>query len=156
MTKIIEGEPAGKGRRIGIVASRFNEEITTRLLRGAMTELITRGVKKEAVLIAWVPGAFEIPFMTQELVRKRKCDGVITLGAVIRGETAHFDYVCEGLASGIMNIQLETKIPISFGVLTTDTDRQAIERSGGKHGNKGKEAADVLLRMLDLKGKLKE
>jgi len=156
MTKILEGELIGKGKRIGIVASRFNDEITTRLLRGAMTELISRGVKKENILVVWVPGAFEIPFLIQELIRKKKCDGVIALGAVIRGETAHFDYVCDGLVRGIMDIQLKLETPVSFGVLTTDTDRQAMDRSGGKHGNKGKETAEVLLRILSLRNQLRK
>ena len=151
MTKILEGRPIGKKKRIAIVASRFNNEITDRLLKGCLAELLKSGVKKENITVAWVPGAFEIPFAAQELVLKKKCDGVITLGAVIRGETPHFDYVCDGLVQGIMRLQMKLRKPVAFGVLTTNTDKQAMERSGGKHGNKGRECAQVVLQILNLK-----
>ncbi|MBI4970887.1 MAG: 6,7-dimethyl-8-ribityllumazine synthase [Candidatus Omnitrophica bacterium] len=154
MTKILEGKSIGRKRRVGIVASRFNGEITERLLKGCLAELVRAGVKKENITVTWVPGAFEIPFVAQELIVKKKNDGVIALGAVIRGETAHFDYVSSGLVQGIMKVQLVTRSPIAFGVLTTNTDRQALERSGGKHGNKGREAAEVLLQILNLKDQI--
>ncbi len=154
MPKIIEGKVKGKSRRIGIVASRFNQEITDRLLAGCLKELAKLGVKDENIRVAWVPGAFEIPFAAQELLLGKKCDGVITLGAVIRGETAHFDYVSSGLVDGIMRVQLKTRKPVAFGVLTTDNNAQAEARSGGKHGNKGRECAEVILKMIDTTGSL--
>lgn len=151
MTKILEGRPVGKKKRIAIVASRFNNEITDRLLKGCLSELLKSGVKKENISVAWVPGAFEIPIVAQELILRKKCDGVIALGAVIRGETPHFDYVCDGLVQGIMKLQLKFRKPVAFGVLTTNTDKQAMERSGGKQGNKGRECAQVVLQILNLK-----
>ncbi len=156
MTTIYEGEIKGKGKKIGIIASRFNEEITQRLLNGCLKELSARGVKKNNIILVWVPGAFEIPFAAQLMTRKKKIDGIVALGAVIRGETAHFDYVCEGMVQGILDVELSSRVPVSFGVLTTETDKQAVDRSGGRSGNKGKEAAEVILKLISLKDKIKK
>lgn len=136
---------SGKGLKIGIVVGRFNEGITGKLLAGAEKTLRSKGVAR--VDTVWVPGAFEIPLMLRTLARGKSYDALIALGAVIRGGTPHFDYVCEGATYGTMKVMIETGIPVAFGVLTTDNVRQALERSGGKHGNKGSEAALVALEM---------
>lgn len=136
---------SGRGLRIGIVVGRFNEEITHQLLEGAVTTLKKKGVKD--IHTVWVPGAFEIPLMLQNLARTEKFDSLIALGAVIRGETPHFDYVCQESSRGVMDVSLKEGIPIAFGVLTTDNLEQAVDRVGGRHGNKGSEAALVAIEM---------
>ena len=138
---------SGKGFKIGIVAGRFNASITQKLLKGAEKTLLQKGVLKKNIHIEWVPGAFEIPLTLQKLARTKKFDALTALGAVIRGDTPHFDYVCKGVASGTMRVMLDEKIPIAFGVLTTDTLRQALDRAGGRQGNKGSEAALVAIEM---------
>ncbi len=139
---------SGKGLAIGIVAGRFNGAVTDKLLRGAETTLVSKGVLK--IETVRVPGAFEIPVMLRALARQGRFDALIALGVIIRGGTPHFGYVCEGATYGVMKVMIETGVPVAFGVLTTDTIRQAIERSGGRHGNKGEEAALVAIEMARL------
>lgn len=141
---------SGKNLRIAIVVSRFNEEITKRLLAGAERTLVERGVLRKDTNTVWVPGTFEIPVVLQKLARQKKFDALIALGAVIRGETPHFEYVAGEAARGIMQVSLQEGIPIAFGVLTTNTVRQALDRAGGRHGNKGEEAALVAIEMAIL------
>lgn len=156
-----EGMKEYKGRliasnaRIGIVIARFNELITKSLLEGALEGLERFGVQQNNITLVWVPGSFEIPLAARQLAQSGQVDAVICLGAVIRGVTAHFDYVAGQTASGIANIALETKLPVIFGVLTTDTIEQAIERAGTKAGNKGFEAVQAALEMIDLLQQLK-
>ena len=150
MKKIIEGNLIGTGLRIAIVVSRFNEFITSRLLSGAEDSLKRHGVEEDNVTVAWVPGAFEIPLMAKKLADSGKYDAVIALGTVIRGATPHFDYVNSEVAKGVANTALQSGIPVIFGVLTTDTIEQAIERAGTKAGNKGWEAAAGAIEMANL------
>ncbi|PLR78398.1 6,7-dimethyl-8-ribityllumazine synthase [Bacillus sp. V3-13] len=150
MKKVIEGNLIGTGLRMAIVVSRFNEFITSKLLSGAEDALYRHGVQEEDVTVAWVPGAFEIPLMAKKLAESGKYDAVITLGTVIRGATPHFEYVSGETAKGVANSSLQTGVPIIFGVLTTDTIEQAIERAGTKAGNKGWEAATGAIEMANL------
>jgi 6,7-dimethyl-8-ribityllumazine synthase len=150
MTRIIEGSFEARGLRIGIVVGRFNETIGKRLLEGAEDCLRRHGVRAEDITVVWVPGAFEIPLAAQRLAASGEVDAVITLGAVIRGETPHFDYVAGHAANATGRTSVETGIPITFGVLTTEDSEQARERSGGKAGNKGFEAALAALEMASL------
>ncbi|RDU38299.1 6,7-dimethyl-8-ribityllumazine synthase [Neobacillus piezotolerans] len=150
MKKIYEGNLVGSGLKIGIVAGRFNEFITDKLLGGALDSLKRHGVGEEDVDVAWVPGAFEIPLVAQKLAKSAKYDAVITLGAVIRGSTPHFDFVCNEAAKGVANTALSTGVPVIFGVLTVDSIEQAIERAGTKAGNKGWEAASSAIEMANL------
>jgi len=136
-----EGSLIGTGLRIGIVVSRFNEFITSKLLAGAIDGLVRHGVSSEDVDVAWVPGAFEVPAAAQRLARSQSYDAVICLGAVIRGATPHFDYVAAESAKGIASVGLATGVPTIYGVITTDTIEQAIERAGSKAGNRGFDAA---------------
>ena len=145
-----EGELSGRGRRFAVVVARFNDVVTSRLLEGALAALRRHGVPDDDVDVAWTPGAFEIPLVAKRLAESGGFDAVIALGAVVRGETAHFDYVAGEAASGIQRVALETGVPCTFGVLTTETLEQALERAGGKHGNKGWEAATSALEMAGL------
>ena len=145
-----EGQLRGDGLRVAIVCGRFNDLITERLLTGARDGLRRHGVDEASISVAWVPGSFEIPLAAKRLAASGEFDAVIALGAVIRGATAHFDYVAGECASGIQRAQLDTGVPIAFGVLTTDTIEQAIERAGTKAGNKGYEAAETAIEMADL------
>lgn len=148
--RTLEGHLIGDGLRVGIVVSRFNEFITSKLLGGALDALKRHGVADDNVTVAWVPGAFEIPFVTKQLVQSGRYDAVIALGAVIRGSTPHFDYVAGEVSKGIANIALSNDTPAIFGVLTTDTIEQAIERAGTKAGNKGWDAATTAIEMANL------
>lgn len=148
--KKIEGNLVGTGLKIGIVVSRFNEFITSRLLSGAEDALKRHGVVEEDMTVLWVPGAFEIPLAAKKLVERKEFDAIITLGTVIRGATPHFDYVSNEVAKGVASIGLQSEIPVIFGVLTTDTIEQAIERAGTKAGNKGYEAAVAAIEMGNL------
>jgi 6,7-dimethyl-8-ribityllumazine synthase len=150
MGKVFEGHLVGSGLKIGIVVGRFNEFITSKLLSGAEDALKRHGVNEDSVDIAWVPGAFEIPMIAQKLAKSNKYDAVITLGTVIRGSTPHFDYVCNETAKGVASTALNTGVPVIFGVLTTDSIEQAIERAGTKAGNKGWEAAVSAIEMANL------
>ncbi|MFB7303663.1 6,7-dimethyl-8-ribityllumazine synthase [Heyndrickxia sporothermodurans] len=150
MGAIFEGNLVGTGLKIGIVVGRFNEFITNKLLSGSIDALKRHGVSEDDVDVAWVPGAFEIPLVAQKLAKTNKYDAVITLGTVIRGSTPHFDYVCNEAAKGVAAISLNTGIPVIFGILTTDSIEQAIERAGTKAGNKGWDAAVSAIEMANL------
>ncbi|MCH5461862.1 6,7-dimethyl-8-ribityllumazine synthase [Lactobacillus sp. LC28-10] len=140
----------GNGVRVGIVVAQFNEIVTDRLQQGAVSQLEKYGVNSADMTIAAVPGALELPRVTKLLANSGKVDGIIALGAVIRGETSHYDYVCSETASGLANVSLNGPVPVMFGVLTTDTLDQAISRAGGKGGNKGADCADGLIEMINL------
>jgi 6,7-dimethyl-8-ribityllumazine synthase len=147
---VIEGHPQGAGRRIAVVAARFNEVITRTLVDGALARLTALGVSDDDIDVAWVPGAFEIPLVAQRFARSGRFDGVICLGAVIRGETAHFDLVANEAARGIADVSRDTGIPIIFEVLAVENLAQAEDRAGGAHGNKGWEAADAVLSIVSV------
>lgn len=148
--KIYEGNLISKDISIGIVASRFNEFITSKLLDGALDGLKRHEVKDEDIHIAWVPGAFEIPLIASKMANSKKYDAIICLGAVIRGSTTHYDYVCNEVSKGIAQVSLSSGIPVMFGVLTTENIEQAIERAGSKAGNKGFECAVGAIEMVNL------
>ncbi len=150
MMKTFEGHLIGSGLKIAIVVARFNEFITSKLLTGAEDGLRRHGVEEENVTVAWVPGAFELPLVANKLAQSGKYDAVITLGTVIRGATTHYDYVCNEAAKGISQAALKTGVPVVFGVLTTETIEQAVERAGTKAGNKGYEAALTAIEMSNL------
>ena len=152
----IEGSLSAEGRTFAIVASRFNDFVVKALLEGALDAIRRHGGDTGAVDVAWVPGSYEIPVAAREMATSGRYDAVVCLGAVIRGATAHFDYVASGAASGISSVALETGIPIIFGVITTETIEQAIERAGTKMGNKGFEAAVSAIEMADLMRKIRE
>jgi len=154
MPKIIEGKLIAKGMKFGIVASRFNDFISGRLIDGAVDALTRAGAEEKDILIYKVPGAFELPAMAKKLAKTAKFDAVICLGAVIRGATPHFEYISAEVTKGIASVGLETEVPVAFGVLTTDTIEQAIERAGAKSGNKGWDAAMSAIEMVDLFRKL--
>jgi 6,7-dimethyl-8-ribityllumazine synthase len=154
MAKHFEGHLIGGGLRIGIVVGRFNEFITSKLLGGAMDALKRHGVNEDDVEIAWVPGAFEIPLVAKKMADGGQYDAVITLGTVIRGSTPHFDYVCSEVAKGVAATAFQSGVPTIFGVLTTDSIEQAIERAGTKAGNKGWEAATAAIEMANLNKQL--
>lgn len=148
--KTFEGKLVSKEIKVGIVASRFNEFITSKLLSGAMDALLRHDVREEDVHVAWVPGAFEIPLIASKMAKSGRYDAVICLGAVIRGSTSHYDYVCNEASKGIAAVSLETGVPVMFGVLTTENIEQAIERAGTKAGNKGYECAEGAIEMVNL------
>ncbi|MBI2851102.1 MAG: 6,7-dimethyl-8-ribityllumazine synthase [Chloroflexi bacterium] len=150
MGKTFEGLLLGKGLKFGLVVSRFNDFITNKLLEGAQDALLRHGVSQADIDIARVPGAFEIPIVAQRLAQTKKYDAIICLGAVIRGGTPHFEYVASEVSKGIAKVGLDTGLPVTFGVLTTDTLEQAIERAGTKQGNKGFEAAVDAIEMASL------
>jgi 6,7-dimethyl-8-ribityllumazine synthase len=150
MPNIIEGKIVAKGMKFGIVASRFNDFICGRLIEGAVDALTRAGTDENDITIVKVPGSFEIPLATKKLAKSGKFDAVIGLGAVIRGATPHFEYVSAEVSKGIASVSLDTEVPIAFGVLTTDTIEQAIERAGTKSGNKGWDAALSAIEMANL------
>lgn len=150
MSRTYIGDSLGKGLRIGIAVSRFNETVTTLLLEGAIEGLTANGVSRQSVDIAWTPGALELPIVAKQMAASGHYDAVICVGAVIRGETAHFDYVSAGAQQGVVQASLETGVPIMFGVLTTDNVDQAMARSGGNKGNKGFDAAAGAIEMANL------
>lgn len=150
MVNTIVGNVVGTDLRIGIVVARFNEFITNKLLDGALDALKRHGVSEENVDVAWVPGAFEIPLVAKKMAELDKYDAVITLGTVIRGSTPHFDYVCNEAAKGVANASVQTGKPVIFGVITTETIEQAIERAGTKAGNKGAESAVAAIEMANM------
>lgn len=153
--KTYEGKLIAQGLKFGIIVGRFNEFIGGKLLSGAIDALNRHGVEGKDIEITWVPGAFEIPLIAKKLAKSRNYDAVICLGAVIRGATPHFGYVSSEVSKGIANVSLETELPVIFGVLTTDTIEQAIERAGTKAGNKGYEAAVTAIEMANLLKELK-
>lgn len=150
MPKIMEGRLLGEGRKFALIVSRFNDFISDRLMGGALDALLRSGVKDEDIDVVKVPGAFEIPLVAKKLVKKKKYDAVICLGAVIRGATPHFEYVSAEVSKGIATVSIESEIPVIFGIITTDTIEQAIERAGAKAGNKGWSAAMSALEMANL------
>lgn len=150
MSKHFEGVLLGKGLKFGVVVSRFNEFITKKLLEGAQDALLRHGVNDEDIEIAWVPGSFEIPLIAKKLAQTKSYDAVICLGAVIRGGTPHFEYIAAEVTKGIANVGLDTGLPVIYGVITTDTLEQAIERAGTKEGNEGFKAAVEAIEMANL------
>lgn len=148
--KTIEGKLIAKDEKFGIIVGRFNEFIGGKLLDGALDGLKRHGVSEENIEIVWVPGAYEIPLVSKKMAKTKKYDAILCLGAVIRGETPHFDYVSSEVSKGIANVSIDTEVPIIFGVLTTDTIQQAIERAGTKAGNKGFDAALSAIEMTNL------
>ncbi|WP_147613353.1 6,7-dimethyl-8-ribityllumazine synthase [Treponema pectinovorum] len=152
---IIEGKLVSReGIKIAIVASRFNEFIVSKLIEGARDGLLRHDVKEENISLCWVPGSFEIPLAAQRLAETKQYDAIICLGAVIRGATSHYDYVCAEVSKGIAHVSLKTGLPVMFGILTTDTIQQAIERAGTKAGNKGYDCALGAIEMIDLVKKI--
>lgn len=146
----IQGNLVAKEVKIGIVAARFNEFITSKLLSGAQDALVRHDVKDDNIDVAWVPGAFEVPLIADKMAKSGKYDAVICLGAVIRGNTSHYDYVCSEVSKGIAHVSLESGIPVMFGVVTTENIEQAIERAGTKAGNKGFDVAVGAIEMINL------
>jgi 6,7-dimethyl-8-ribityllumazine synthase len=144
------GSPKGSGRRFAVIASRFNEEITSKLLNGALDALVRHGAKRDDIDVVWVPGAWELPIAARRLLATDRYDALVAVGAVIRGETPHFDYIAEEAARGLASASTEYDRPVGFGVLTCDTMIQAEARAGGAHGNKGWDAALAALEMTDL------
>ena len=147
---VFEGKVVSEGMKVGIVAARFNEFIVSKLVAGAEDALLRHDVKEEDSDLAWVPGAFEIPLIASKMAKSGKYDAVIALGAVIRGSTTHYDYVCSEVSKGIANVSLNSDIPVMFGVITTENIEQAIERAGTKAGNKGYDCAMGAIEMVNL------
>ena len=147
---VLEGKVIGQGMKIGIVAARFNEFIVSKLLSGAVDGLVRHGVEEDDITAAWVPGAFEIPLMAEKKAQSGKYDAIICVGAVIRGATSHYDYVCNEVSKGIAQVGLKSGIPVLFGVVTTENIEQAIERAGTKAGNKGYDCALSAIEMVNL------
>ena len=151
MMKKIEGKVvAKKGMKVAVIGARFNEIIVNKLVGGAVDGLVRHGVEEDNITIAWVPGAFEIPVVAKKMAKSGKYDAVICLGAVIRGATSHYDYVCNEVSKGVASVSLETEIPVLFGVVTTENIEQAIERAGTKAGNKGYDCALSAIEMINL------
>lgn len=150
MYKTIEGKLVGKGLKVAIIVGRFNDFISSKLLSGAVDAFVRHEVREEDITVTWVPGAFELPLIAQKLANTKKFDAVICLGAVIRGATPHFDYVSAEMSKGIAKVGLDVDLPVIFGVVTTDTIEQAIERAGTKSGNKGWDAAISAIEMVQL------
>ena len=148
--KTLEGKLVSDGMKVGIVAALLNQIITSKLLSGSMDGLTRHNVKEEDIQVAWVPGAFEIPLIASKMAKSGKYDAVICVGAVIRGNTSHYDYVCNEVSKGIASVSLETGVPVLFGVLTTENIEQAIERAGTKAGNKGYDCALSAIEMVNL------
>jgi 6,7-dimethyl-8-ribityllumazine synthase len=155
MVKVHEGRLKGDRHRFGIVISKFNREVTSKLLEGALKSLRKHGVKEEDIEIAEVPGAFEIPLTAKRLAQSHAFHAVICLGAVIRGETAHFEYISQAVSQGLQHVMLETGVPISFGVLTTETVKQAVQRADPKRFDRGGDAAKTAIEMVELLKELK-
>ena len=153
--QVLEGKVvAPEGMKVGIVASRFNEIIVNKLLGGAVDGLVRHGVEEENITAAWVPGAFEIPVAASKMAQSGKYDAVICVGAVIRGDTSHYDYVCNEVSKGIAQVSLATGVPVMFGVITTENIEQAISRAGSKSGNKGYDCALSAIEMVNLMGQM--
>ncbi len=155
MVKTIEGNMLAKGKKFGIVASRFNDFLTKELVAGCIDTLVRHGAQETDASVAWVPGAFEIPVVAAKMAKSKSYDAVICLGTVIRGATPHFDYIASEVAKGVSKVSLDSGLPVIFGVITADTIEQAIERSGTKDGNKGRDAALSAIEMVNLLEKIK-
>ncbi len=154
MTKIIEGKLTAKGKKFGVVISRFNDLISSQLLLGAQDCLVRHECKQDDITVAWVPGSFEIPLVAKKMANSKNYDAVICLGAVIRGGTPHFDYIASEVSKGVAQVGLEAGLPVIFGIITADTIEQALERAGTKAGNKGWDAALSAIEMANLLGKI--
>lgn len=150
MVKVIEGQLIAKSLKFGIIASRFNDFITKKLLDGAVDTLIRHGAKESEIEVVWTPGAFEMPMVAQQLAKSKKYDALICLGTVIRGSTPHFEYISNEVAKGVAQVSMQSGVPTIFGVITSDTIEQAIERAGTKDGNKGSDAALSAIEMANL------
>ena len=148
--RLYEGKLVSEGIKVGVVCARFNDFLVSKLLSGCEDGLLRRGVREEDIEVAWVPGAFEIPLIAKKMAESGKYDAVIALGAVIRGSTSHYDYVCAEVSKGVAQAALGSGVPVMFGILTTDTIEQAIERAGSKAGNKGAECAQGAIEMVNL------
>lgn len=148
--------PNAEGMKVGIVVSEWNIDITGALRDGAINTLLKHGVKPEDVILCYVPGTFELTYGAAKLLNEKELDSIITIGCVIKGDTPHFDYVCSGVTQGISQLNTEGDIPVIFGVLTTDNLQQALDRAGGKHGNKGDEAAITAIKMIDFSCEIKK
>ncbi|MBQ4522814.1 MAG: 6,7-dimethyl-8-ribityllumazine synthase [Lachnospiraceae bacterium] len=146
----LEGNVVASGLKVAIVAARFNEFIVSKLIGGAKDALVRHGMEEDDITLAWVPGAFEIPLIAKQLAKTGKYDAIVCVGAVIKGATSHYDYVCAEVSKGIASVSLETNVPVAFGVVTTDNIEQAIERAGTKAGNKGYDAACTAIEMANL------
>ncbi|MCX5700888.1 MAG: 6,7-dimethyl-8-ribityllumazine synthase [Candidatus Omnitrophica bacterium] len=155
MTKVIEGDLIAKGKKFAILASRFNDFMTKELVSGCVDTLVRHGCSDQDLVITWVPGAFEIPLVAAKLAKTKDYDAVICLGTVIRGSTPHFDFIASEVSKGIAKVSQDTGLPVIFGVITADTIEQAVERSGTKDGNKGRDAALSAIEMVNLLGKIK-
>jgi len=155
MTKTVEGNLIAKGKKFGIVVSRFNDFITKELVSGCVDTLVRHGADDKDLTVAWVPGAFEIPLAAEKLAKSKSFDAVICLGTVIRGATPHFEYVAAEVSKGVAKVSFDTGLPVIFGVITADTIEQAIERAGTKDGNKGKDAALSAIEMVNLLAQIK-
>lgn len=156
MIRTIEGNLIARGKKFGVVASRFNDFITKRLVEAATDTLLRHGVKEEEIEIIWVPGSFEIPPLAQKLAKSKRCDAVICLGTLIKGATPHFEYLASEVAKGVAEVSLSSDTPVIFGVITADTLEQAIERAGTKEGNKGRQAALAAIEMANLYERIKK
>jgi len=154
MEKVIKANLIARDKKFGIVVSRFNEFLSSKLLEGAIDTLKQHGAQDNSIDIVWVPGSFEIPVIAQKVAKSKKYDSVICLGAVIRGETPHFDYIASEVAKGVSRVSLDTGVPCVFGIITADNLEQAIERTGTKHGNKGRDAALSAIEMANLLEKI--
>ncbi len=154
MAKVLHGAPGGRPVRVGIAVARFNEVVTERLLEGALATLRQHGVTDEQITVLWVPGAFELPTACRWLAATGRIDALVMLGAVVRGGTDHYEYVCAGVTDGAMRVGLDSGLPLGFGVLTCAAMDQALARAGGEHGNKGCDAAMAALAMADLRQQL--
>lgn len=152
---IYEGQFNNQNAKVAIVVARFNDFITSKLLAGAQDTLTRHGVNADQIDVYWVPGAFEIPFITKKVLATKKYDGIVTLGAVIRGATTHYDLVCNEVAKGVGQLSLNADVPVVFGVVTTESIEQAIDRAGAKSGNKGSDVAQSLLEMMSLNSLIK-
>ena len=155
MVKIVEGELISRGKRYGIIASRFNEFITQRIIDGAVDALKRHGAQEEEIEIFWSPGAFEIPYIAKILAGEKKFDAILGLGAVIRGDTSHAEYIASQAARGIAKASLDSGVPVIFGIITAETIEQAVERAGSKEGNKGFKAALAAIEMVNLYSQIK-
>jgi len=155
MAKVIEGGLVAKGLKIGIIASRFNDFITKELIAGCTDTLLRHGLDDKDITVLWVPGAFEIPVAAWQMSRTKNYDALICLGTVIRGSTPHFDYIASEVSKGVAKVSLDANLPVIFGVITADTIEQAIERSGTKDGNKGRDAAVSAIEMANVLAKIK-
>jgi len=155
MVKTMEGNLIAKGKKFGIIASRFNDFITKELVDGCLDTLARHGANSEELVVTWVPGAFEIPVIAQRLAKSKSYDAIICLGTVIRGSTPHFEYIAQEAAKGIAKVSLDTGLPVIFGIITADTIEQAVERAGTKEGNKGRDAALSAIEMVDLLTQIK-